>query len=111
MTATKDLILLNTKAVHKKRASTGSLSLIPYPDDFFPENQAREALTYHAQRSNNSENELLEKFVRISKQYKTKSKDWQQQFIKFVEAEKPKRIYTNKTGGTERYDGKSRYAE
>lgn len=96
--------------IKPKRDSKGSPNSIPFSDDFYPEGKAREALTYHAQRTNNSEFELLEKFERVSKKYKTKSNNWQKTFIDYLERELPKRTYTNKNGGTERYDGKARCA-
>jgi len=89
------------------RATRCSVNLVSYPDDFFPENQAREALTYHAQRTNNSENYLLARFEFIMKKYKAKSKDWQEKFIEFLKEEMPKRTYEDDKGQKRRYDNQS----
>jgi len=89
------------------RAKRSSVNLITYPDDFFPENEARQALTFHAQRTNNSESYLLERFELIMKKYKAKSKDWQEKFIEFLKEEMPKRTYEDDKGQKRRYDNQS----
>jgi hypothetical protein len=88
----------------------GSVSLTYYSNEFFPDEKRRQLLTHHAQRTNNSEHYLLEKFGEVSIKYKTRSKDWQKTFEDYLINEKLKRVYTNHTGGTSRYDGQSRHA-
>lgn len=94
------------KAQNRSRKNS-SPNLTTYNSNFFPDNAAREALTIHAQRTNNTENELFEKFERVMIKYKTRSADWQLTFIKFLEDELPKRSYEDEKGQKRRYDNKS----
>lgn len=95
----------SNRATGKKKK--GSVSLTYYPNDFFPDDKRRELLSFHAKRTNNTEYYLLEQFEKVCKQYKTRAKDWQQTFIKFLEEEQPKRTYEDEKGQKRRYDNQS----
>ena len=89
------------------RAKRSSVNLTTYPNDFFPEGEARQALTHHAQRTNNTENYLLERFELVMVKYKARANNWQEKFIEFLTEEMPKRIYEDDKGQKRRYDNKS----
>lgn len=90
----------------KNRASSGSVCLKTYPDDFLPNEESNESLARHATRTNCSFRELLEKFATVSRIYKTRSTDWQQTFRQFLENERPKKTYEDEQGRKRRYDNK-----
>ena len=91
------------------RAKQSSANLTTYQEDFFPDEKSRLLLTKHAQRTNMTEHSLLTKFEKVSKEYKTRSKDWQETFVKFLESERPKKTYEDEKGRKRRYDNQSMY--
>jgi hypothetical protein len=97
------------RATAKPKRKKRSVSLTYYSKDFFPDDKRRELLTLHAKRTNNTEHYLLEKFEQVMIKYKKRSKDWQLAFEIYLTDEKVKKVYTNKTGGLERYDSESMY--
>ena len=103
----------NKKSFSKKhkqnKRAKGSPNLIVYPDDFYPNAENLDLLNRTAMRTNCTQNELFEKFERVSKEYNTKSNDWQSKFAEFLTREKPKRVYEDVTGKKKRYDGASPY--
>lgn len=80
-------------------------SLKAIPNDFEPTEESRECLRKTADRVKMPATELLDKFVAVSTRYKTKSCDWQQTFVEYLDREKPKRTYEDSNGKLRRYDG------
>jgi len=93
----------------QNRATSGSLKLKKYPENFYPDEERRQRLSDAAQRTNNTDSELLIKFETVSKKYKTKSVDWQTTFEEFLKKELPKKVYEDKNGQRKRYDNQPMY--
>lgn len=104
-----DLARHNIKKLNKEIKKESSVDLYLYPDDFFPDDKRRELLSIVAKKTNNTEVYLLDKFAKVSKEYETKSDDWQLTFEKFLNREKPKRVYEDQKGQVRRYDNQPRY--
>jgi hypothetical protein len=89
----------------KTKRASGSPSLQSFPNYFFPNDESRKLLSEHAARTNNTENDLFEKFETVSKKYKTKSNDWQKTFREFLEKELPRKVYEDEKGRRKTYMG------
>jgi len=90
---------------NKKNRAHGSDCLNFVPENFTPDEIGKEFLWQTAERVKMPTVDLLNKFIEVSKKYKTRSKDWQKKFIEFLEREKPKKTYEDKNGKLRRYDG------
>lgn len=100
------------KQIKKTRAKGGSdclnpesKNLKPIPENFEPDEKGHELLWKTAERVKMPSGELLTKFIEVSIKYKTKSENWQQTLIDFLDREKPKRTYEDSSGKLRRYDG------
>lgn len=104
-----ELAAHNKKKVNKEIKKESSVNLHGFPKDFFPDTERRELLSRIAQKTNNTEAELLDKFEEVSKRYKTKSSNWQAKLEEFLNNELPKRVYEDQNGQIRRYNNQSMY--